>query len=81
MLIIDGGSKMNVVSEATVERLILPIEPHSKPYKVAWINSTFIPVTKRCLVSISRGQYDSIRCDVIPMTVTHILLGRPWLYD
>ena len=82
MLIIDGGSKMNVVSEATVERLILPIEPHPKPYKVAWINSTFIPVTERCLVSISCGQYnDSIWCDVIPMTVTHILLGCPWLYD
>ena len=62
--------------------LKLPIEPHPKPYKVAWINSTFLPVTKRCLVSISRGQYnDSIWCDVIPMTVTHILLGRPWLYD
>ena len=73
---------MNVVSEATVERLILSIEPHPKPYKVAWINSTFIPVTERCLVSISCGQYnDSIWCDVIPMTVTHILLGCPWLYD
>ena len=31
MLIIDGGSKMNVVFEATVERLKLPIEPHPKP--------------------------------------------------
>ena len=81
MLIIDGGREMNVVFEANVERLKLPIEPHSKPYKLAWINSTFIPVMKRCLVSISCGQYDSIWCDVIPMTVTHILLGRPWLYD
>ncbi|GKV24561.1 hypothetical protein SLEP1_g34159 [Rubroshorea leprosula] len=28
------------------------------------------------------GAYsDSILCDVIPMKVTHILLGRPWLYD
>ena len=85
MLIIDGDSDMNVVSKATVERLKLSTEPHPKgpkPYKVMWINSTSILVTKRCLVPISCGRYnDSIRCDVIPMTLTHILLGCPWLYD
>ena len=80
MLIIDGGSDINVVSEATVERLKLPMEPHPKPYKVAWINSTSILVTKQCLIPISHGRYnDSIWCDIIPMT--HILLGCPWLYD
>ncbi len=31
MLIIDGGSCMNVVSEATVKRLKLPMEPHPQP--------------------------------------------------
>ena len=78
MLIIDGGDY--VVFEATVERLKLQIEPHPKPYKVAWINSTFILVMKRCLVSIFLGQYnDSIWCDVFPMIVTHILLACPWL--
>ena len=55
MLIIDGGSDINVVSETTVERLKLPMEPHPKPYKVAWINSTSILVTKQCLVPISHG--------------------------
>nr|POE81613.1 hypothetical protein CFP56_18759 [Quercus suber] len=33
MLIIDGDSDMNVVSEATVDRLKLPTEPLPKPYK------------------------------------------------
>ncbi|KAF7119541.1 hypothetical protein RHSIM_Rhsim13G0043600 [Rhododendron simsii] len=81
-LIIDGGSCMNVVSAATVERLKLLVQPHPHPYKVAWIDNTSIPVTQRCLVSFSCGSYsDSIWCDVIPMNVTHILLGRPWLYD
>ena len=46
MLIIDGGSEMSFVSEATVEMLKLPIEPNLRPYKVAWINSNFIPVMK-----------------------------------
>nr|XP_027124342.1 uncharacterized protein LOC113741054 [Coffea arabica] len=81
-LIIDGGSSMNVVSESTVQRLNLPTKPYPEPYKVAWINSSSIPVTRRCLVSIKHGPYsDIIWCDVIPMTVSYILLGQLWLYD
>jgi hypothetical protein len=52
-LIIDGGSYMNVVFEATIEKLKLPIEPHLKPYKATSIISITILVTKRCLVSIT----------------------------
>ncbi|KAL4596213.1 hypothetical protein ACB092_12G148200 [Castanea dentata] len=81
-LIIDGGSCMNVVSSSTVECLKLPVEPHPQPYKVAWIDNTSISVTHRCLISFSCGIYsDSITCDIIPMKVTPILLGRPWLFD
>jgi hypothetical protein len=36
-------------------------------------------ITKQCLVEIKIGGYkDEILCDVIPMDVCHILLGRPW---
>ena len=46
------------------------------------IDSTSILVAIQCLVPISCGRYnDSIWCDVIPMTLTHILLGCTWLYD
>ena len=39
-------------------------------------------VTKQCLVDIKIGGYnDKIICDVIPMYVCHLLLGRPWQYD
>ena len=73
---------MNVVSASTIERLKLPVEPHPRPYKVAWINNMSIPVNKRCLVSFSYCVYsDFVWCDVIPMKVAHIILGRPWLYD
>lgn len=81
-LVIDGGSCMNVISASAVERLNLPTELHPQPYHVAWIDNTSIPVTKRCLVPITYGNYkDSIHCDVVPMNVTHILFGRPWLFD
>ena len=49
---------------------------------MAWIDNTSIPVTHRCLTYFSCGIYsDSIKCDIIHMQVTHILLGRPWLFD
>jgi hypothetical protein len=39
-------------------------------------------VTKQCLVNYKiRGYRDEIICDVIPMDVCHILLGRPWQFD
>jgi hypothetical protein len=39
-------------------------------------------VTKQCLVEFKIGGYrDEILCDVIPMDVCHIFLGRPWNFD
>jgi hypothetical protein len=39
-------------------------------------------VIKQCLVEFKIGGYrDEILCDVIPMDVCHILLGRPWQFD
>ena len=41
-----------------------------------------VTITKQCLVEFKIGGYiDEILCDVIPMDVYHILLGRPWKYD
>jgi hypothetical protein len=41
-----------------------------------------VNVTKQCLVEFKIGGYnDKILCDVIPMDVCHLLLGRPWQYD
>ena len=38
--------------------------------------------TKQCLVGFKIGEYnDKVLCDVIPMDVCHLLLGRPWQYD
>ena len=46
------------------------------------MNDHTFPVTQRCLVYIQMGDYkDEIYCEVLPMDVAHVLLGRPWLYD
>ena len=81
-LMIDGGSSMNVVSKDVVKLLNLKVEPYPNPFRIAWMNDHTFPIAQRCLVSIQMGDYkDKIYCDVLPMDVAHVLLGRPWLYD
>lgn len=56
----------------------LKIEPHLSPYKVAWINNTNLLVQERYLVIyFLRGFTDQVMCDVLPLKVCYILLGRP----
>ena len=46
------------------------------------MNDHTLSVAQRCLVYIEIGEYkDEIYCNVLPMDVAHVLLGRPWLYD
>ena len=73
---------MNVVSKDVVKLLNLKVEPHLNPFRLAWVNDHTLSVSQRCLVSIQMRDYkDEIYCNVLPMDVAHVLLGRPWLYD
>lgn len=40
-------------------------------------------VTETCKVPISIGRFyqDEVKCDVIEMDASHMLLGRPWQHD
>ncbi|KAG2411370.1 hypothetical protein I3760_Q007100 [Carya illinoinensis] len=82
-MIIDGGSCTNVASTTLVEKLNLPTLKHSRPYKLQWLNDCGeVRVDRQVLVTFSIGKYqDEVLCDVVPMHVGHILLGRPWQYD
>ena len=72
---------MNVVSKDVVKLLNLKVEPHTNPFRVAWVNDHTLLVAQRCLVSIQMGDYKyEIYCDVLPMDVAHVLLRCPWLY-
>jgi hypothetical protein len=82
-VIVDSGSTDNLVSTEMVEKLELETTKHPSPYKVSWLQKGHrVSVTKQCLVKFKIGNYhDEILCDVIPMDVCHILLGRPWQFD
>jgi hypothetical protein len=66
-----------------VEKLELETTAHMNPYKVSWLQKGHqVMVTKQCLIEFKIGGYrDDILCDVIPMDVCHVFLGRPWQFD
>jgi hypothetical protein len=80
---VDSGSTDNLVSTEMVEKLELETIEHPSPYRVSWLQKGHqVNVTKQCLVEFNIGGYnDKILCDVIPMDVFHLFLGRPWKYD
>src|SRR3954469_18340771 len=82
-VIIDGGSCRNLASKELCAKLNLKYLPHLNPYYVQWLSdSGEMKVNHMVRVNFEIGPYeDSIDFDVVPMTVCHLLLGRPWLYD
>jgi hypothetical protein len=82
-VIIDGGSCNNLVSSESVKKLGLTTRPHTHPYHVQWLNdSGKVKVTQTSREHFSLGPYfDFAYCDVVPMEVCSLLLGRPWEFD
>ena len=82
-LIIDSGSTDNLVATKMVEKLGLKRLKHPTPYKVSWLQKGHqLLVDEQCEVEFHIGKYqDKVVCDIMPMDVCHILLGRPWQYD
>jgi len=81
-VIIDSGSTENIVSTEMVEKLGLTRKTHPAPYKVSWLQKGHqVIVTEQCNVEMQIGTYrDVILCDIMPMDVCHVLLGRPWQF-
>lgn len=79
-VIIDGGSCHNLASEELCSKLQLVKMKHPHPYTVQWLSDTgTLQIEHRVQVSFNIGAYeDTLECDVIPMTVCHLLLGRPF---
>ena len=72
---------MNVISKCAVELPDLKTIPYSTPIRVAWADKRSLTIFKKCEVPLQFGAYSKkIWCNILPMDVAHILLGRPWLY-
>lgn len=82
-VIIDGGSSNNLVLEEMVSKLQLERRRHPHPYQIAWLQDVQkVLVSEQCLVKFNIVDYhDEALCDIMSMTVCHMLLGRPWQFD
>ena len=82
-MIIDGGNIDNLFSTKVIEKLKLLKTKHPIAYKVSWLqNGHQLLVNEQCEIDLQIRNYkDGVLCDVMPMGVCHILLGRPWQYD
>ena len=76
-VIVDGGSCHNLASEGVCSKLQLVKMKHPRPYKVQWLSdSGTIQVEHTVQVSFKISTYeDTLECDVVPMSVCHLLLG------
>jgi hypothetical protein len=77
------GSYCNGISRAVVASLGLSTWRIPEPKHVEWLNSCGMPkVTHKVRVPFTVGDYvDEVECDVLPLEVCGLLLGRPWQYD
>eukprot|EP00253_Pinus_taeda_P030923 PITA_30923 len=66
-----------------VEKLGLKWLKHPTPYKMLWLQKCHqLLVDEQCEVEFHIGRYkDKVICDIMPMDVCHILLGRSWQCD
>ncbi|KAK1694555.1 hypothetical protein QYE76_011252 [Lolium multiflorum] len=82
-VIIDGGSCHNLASTELCEKLNLTLRKQPHPYHVQWLSDKGnVKIQHTVTVNFKIGPYeDTIECDVVPMTVCHMLLGRPWQFD
>jgi hypothetical protein len=78
-VIIDGGSCHNLASRDMVEKLGLKLQQHPHPYHVQWLNELGdIKIGYKVKVPFKIGEWvDTVECDVAPMSMCHMLLGRP----
>jgi hypothetical protein len=75
-----GGNCHNLASCEMVDKLGLKLLRHPHPYHIQWLSdSRGIKIGCRVKVPFKVGEYvDTVECDVAPMTLCHLLLGRPW---
>ena len=82
-LIIDGGTCTNVANDTLVRKLGLVTQPLSRPFRLEWPNEAGQQYVKeQVTVPLTIGRYEEeVVCNVLPMDICHILLGRPWQFD
>lgn len=80
----NSGSQANLISKELVKQLKLETIPHPKPYPLRWIcKDANLQVSKKCILrfAITAHYVDWVELDVVPLDITGVGLGSPYLFD
>ena len=80
----DSGSQANLISEDLVKQLKLETIPHPMLYPLGWIcKDENLQVSKKCILrfAITAHYVDWVELDVVPLDITGVVLGSPYLFD
>jgi hypothetical protein len=80
--IVDNRSQKNLISTKIVKRLKLPMMPQPQPYTIEWLSwGRDICVSKQCCMSYNIKPFkDEVLCDVSPLEVCDVILGKPYMW-
>ena len=80
--IVDNGSQKNLISVDVVKWLGLPTTAHPHPYTIGWLHQgRDLRVSQQCRLPYSIKPFtDEVLCDVVPIDVSDVLLGQPYLW-
>jgi hypothetical protein len=80
--IIDRGSQKNMISAEAINNFHLPMTPHPHPYIVGWLHQGIdLCVIRQCCLPYDIKPFkDEVLCDISPLEVFDVLLGKPYLW-
>ena len=80
--IVDSGSQKNMISAEVIKWLNLPMTLHLQPYTIDWLRQgRDLCVSQQCRLSYDIKPFkDEVLCDIAPLEVCDVLLGKPYLW-
>jgi hypothetical protein len=80
--IVDSSSHKNLLSVEVVKQLDLPTTLHSQPYTIGWLRQgRDLRVSQQCRLPYDIKPFkDEVLCDISPLEVCDVLLGKTYLW-
>jgi len=81
-LIVDNGSQKNLISAEVIKWLDLTMTPHLHPYTIDYLRQgRDLLVSQQCCLPYDIKPFkDEVLCDISPLEVFDVLLGKPYLW-
>ena len=80
--IVYNGIQKSLVSQNVMKQLGLPTTPHPQSYTIRWLHQgQYIHVSKQFHIPYNIKPFtNEVLCDVSPLEVCDVLLGKPYLW-